>query len=137
MNFLSQEILFISQEKILLWHILLLSQEVYFLSQEVFLWHGFISSCGRKCSSYFKEYSLGRLIRVFHFRDKCVGFTITISCETLGYPGNLVPWFPGIIPPWLGCLLNCSYWEGQLGFLLQLNGNRTQQVIQASIASFL
>ena len=42
---------------------------------------------------------LGRLLCVFHFRDKCAGFTIKISCETLGFPGNLVPWFPGIIPP--------------------------------------
>ena len=45
-------------------------------------------------------WSLGHLIRVFHFRNKCAGFTIKISCETLGFPGNLVPWFPGIIPPW-------------------------------------
>ena len=44
-------------------------------------------------------WSLGCLIRVFRFRDKCAGFTIKISCETLGFPGNLVPWFPGIIPP--------------------------------------
>ena len=42
---------------------------------------------------------VGRLLRVFHFREKCAGFTIKISCETLGFPGNLVPWFPGIIPP--------------------------------------
>ena len=44
---------------------------------------------------------LGRLLGVSYFRDKCAGFTIKISCETLGFPGNLVPWFPGIIPPWL------------------------------------
>ena len=70
-----------------------------------------ILSCDRKCSSYYNTrstvflWSFGCLIRVFHFRDKCAGFTIKISCETLGFPGNLVPWFPGIIPPWrTGCI---------------------------------
>ena len=98
-NFLSQEILFISQEKILLWQILLLSQEVYFLSQEVFLWHGYISSCDRKCSSYYKEYSF--LVK-FGSSYLCIPFSrqmcgiynqnflwdIRISWE----PGSLVPW---------------------------------------------
>ena len=34
------------------------------------------------------------------FRDKCAGFTIKISCETLRFRGNLVPRFPVIFPPW-------------------------------------
>ena len=77
-----------------------------FVTGSFFLWHGYVSSCDRKCFSYYNKrgkiflWSLGRLLRVFHFRNKCAGFTIKISCEILGFPGNLVPWFPGIIPPW-------------------------------------
>ena len=36
-----------------------------------------------------------------HFCNKCAGFTIKIFCETLRFPGNLVPRFPVSIPPWL------------------------------------
>ena len=35
--------------------------------------------------------NFGRLLGVSHFCDKCVGFTIKISCETLGFLGSLVP----------------------------------------------
>ena len=53
--------------------------------------------CWSCCSSYYNTrstvflWSFGCLLHVFHFRDKCAGFTIKISCETLGFPGNLVP----------------------------------------------
>ena len=50
---------------------------------------------------------MGRLIRVFHFRNKCVGFTIPISCETLGFPGNLVPRdYPTLSQNYLGKISN-------------------------------
>ena len=57
-------------------------------------------------------WSLGRLLGVSHFHDKCAGYTIKISCESLRFRGNLVPRFPVIIPPWLSlakdsiCLLS-------------------------------
>ena len=71
--------------------------------------------CWSCCSSYYNTrstvflWSFGCLLHVFHFRDKCAGFTIKISCETLGFPGNLVPWFPVIIPPWFAYMHICIF----------------------------
>ena len=47
----------------------------------------------------YKEYSF--LVK-FGSSSSCIPFSQQISCETLGFPWNLVPWFPGIIPPWVG-----------------------------------
>ena len=45
--------------------------------------------------------NFGHLIGVSHFPDKCAGFTIKISCETIRFCGNLVPRFPVNMPPWI------------------------------------
>ena len=104
-NFLWQEINVLSQEINLPW------QEINFLWQEInFLWHE-INFLWKEINFLSQEWFflwqrivflwiLGCLLGVSHFRDKCAGFTIKISCETLRFRGNLVPRFPVIIPPW-------------------------------------
>ena len=53
-------------------------------------------------SEFFNElvpYEVWVVFGVSHFRDKCAGLMLKISCETLGFCGSLVPRFPVIIPP--------------------------------------
>ena len=63
------------------WSIFSVARTIFLWQRIVFLW------------------SLGHLLGVSHFYDKCTRFTIKISCETLRFRGNLVPRFPVIIPP--------------------------------------
>ena len=57
--------------------ILLLSPKVLYNVTEVFLWHRYISSCDRKCSSYYKEYCVRQMKNIFSYRDDFYFYFIT------------------------------------------------------------
>ena len=71
--------------------------------QQYFSCHKNFISCERECFTYEVWVVWGVLL----FRDKCAGFTIKISLETLRFRGNRVPGFPVILPPLTLVVLGC------------------------------
>ena len=165
--FLWQEILFYSREKFIVAHGVLfhschrkffLLHKVYLLYEDLLLLLQLLFilclptvffSCNKNyfsCETEQFSYEGWVLLGVSHFCAKCAGFIMKISCETLRFPGNLVPRFPMIIPPWglmwhiskygrmcmiWGCHVNWTWgWIMWFAFrgsiLLKPNGNSTQ-----------
>ena len=75
------------------------------VTQGVFPVRGFVPSpmCSNSIfpvtRNFYCEKEVLVILGVLHFRDKCAGFTIKISRETIRDPGNLVPRFPMINLP--------------------------------------